>query len=282
MQVATGSFDRRRVAGWLGATGASAVRGAERLLHRLARPASIAMAPVLLRQATALQASLVPLPEPTGSRVGRIDRDPVGGPEAEPLRLLAVGDSTATGVGADRLEDALPVQTATRLAELLLRPVRWRIEAQEGRIAELVLAHHMRQLEGGTWDVVMVQVGANDALQLIARRRFRRAVRGLVATLEQHRAPHGIITLAGVPQIDTFAWLPQPVRSLLGGHARSLDAELVAIARELPHVIHLPTPAILEPELHASDGFHPSSAGYRAWSHLIAPRIVAALGDAAP
>ncbi|MFA4842137.1 MAG: protealysin inhibitor emfourin, partial [Agrococcus sp.] len=83
----------------------------------------------------------------------------------------------------------------------------------------------------------------------------------------------GVLGLAGAPQIDTFEWLPQPIRSLLGGHARSLDEALQRIAATEPRTIHLPTPAILDPELHAPDGFHPSPAGYRLWAGLVAPRL---------
>ncbi len=252
----------------IGAAAAAASRRAERTVHRLARPAAFALAPVLLRQAKSLQSVLVWLPEPPGTRSGT-----VGDADGPPLRLLAIGDSTATGVGADRLDETLAVQTSTRLAARRRQRVAWRIEGLEGSNAAQVLERHLPEVDDGPWDVILVLVGANDALQLVRRGAFERSVRALVDGLAPHLAADGVIGLAGAPQIDTFEWLPQPIRSLIGGHARSLDDALQRIAAADPRAVHLPTPAILEPSMHAADGFHPSAAGYFVWSSVIAPRI---------
>ena len=260
------------IAAGIGGAFAEVARRAERTIHRLARPTAIALAPLLLRQAKGLQTALVWLPEPQGPRHGV-----VGEADGAPLRLLAVGDSTATGVGAERLDEGLVLQVAARLAARRQRPVAWRIEGQEGSNSGEVLGRHLPIVETvaheGPWDAILVLVGANDALQLVSRRAFERSMRGLVDALLPHLAEGGVLGLAGAPQIDTFAWLPQPIRSLLGGHARSLDEALQRIAATEPRAIHLPTPAILEPELHAPDGFHPSAAGYRLWAGLLVPRL---------
>ncbi|WP_157674078.1 SGNH/GDSL hydrolase family protein [Agrococcus carbonis] len=267
--------------GRLGALAARAATTAERTVHRLAKPAAIALAPVLLRQAKQLQAGLVWLPEPKGQRHGVIAAPEGAGAGtadgAEPLRLLAIGDSTATGVGADRLDDGLVVQTAQRLAVLQRRPVAWRIIGLEGSTAAQVLERFLPEVDEGPWDAILLLVGANDALQLVGRRPFARAVRALVAGLRARLAPGGVIGVTGTPQIDTFAWLPQPIRSLMGGHARTLDDVQQRIAAEQPGVIHLPTPAIVEPQQHAADGFHPSAEGYRLWAGVVAPRLSQAL-----
>lgn len=263
------------IAGLMGGVAAATTRRAERALHRMARPAAIALAPLLLRQAKALQAGLLWLPEPKGARRGTID--PVGvAAHAAPLRLLAIGDSTATGVGVDRLEDGLVLQTAARLADAHRRPVAWRIEGLEGSTSAQVLERHLPAVDG-EFDAILLLVGANDALQLVPRARFERTVRALVAGLRPHLAPGGAIGVAGAPQIDTFEWLPQPLRSLMGGHARSLDDALQRIAASEPGVLHLPTPAIVDPEHHAADGFHPSAAGCSLWSSVVAPRMAQAL-----
>ncbi len=52
---------------------------AERTVHRLAKPAALALAPVLLRQAKQLQEGLVWLPEPKGQRHGTIPAPEGGG-----------------------------------------------------------------------------------------------------------------------------------------------------------------------------------------------------------
>ncbi|WP_413320202.1 protealysin inhibitor emfourin [Agrococcus sp. 1P02AA] len=265
------------IAARIGAIAADASKTTERLVHRLAKPAAIALAPVLLRQGKQLQRDLVWLPEPKGQRHGTL-APPAGAASAaqEPLRLLAIGDSTATGVGAERLEDGLVLQSAARLAQRFSRPVQWRIVGLEGLTAAQVLERHLPEVEG-EWDAILLLVGANDALQLVGRGPFGRTIRRLVAGLGEHLSPDGVIGITGTPQIDTFVWLPQPIRSLIGGHARTLDDEQQRIAASDPRVLHLPTPAIVEPQQHAADGFHPSAAGYELWSSVVAPRIAAAL-----
>lgn len=264
------------IASGIGAAGAEVARRAERTLHRLAKPAAIALAPVLLRQAKQLQRDLVWLPEPKGRRHGTVPPPADAATEA-PLRLLAIGDSTATGVGADALEHSLAVQTAMRLAAFERRPVEWRIVGLEGSTAAQVLERFLPQVDEGSWDAILLLVGANDALQLVSRAAFERSVRGLLDGLRERLAPGGVIGLTGTPQIDTFTWLPQPVRSLMGGHARTLDEVQQGIAAHDPQVLHLPTPAIVDPEQHAPDGFHPSSAGYDEWAGVVAPRLAQAL-----
>ncbi|WP_346986708.1 protealysin inhibitor emfourin [Agrococcus sp. ARC_14] len=264
------------IAARIGRITASASTAAERTVHRLAKPAAILLAPVLLRQAKQLQRNLVWLPEPKGQRHGTIAAPLSATAEAPPLRLLAIGDSTATGVGADRLDDGLVLQTAARLALSEQRPVEWRIIGLEGLTAAQVLERHLPEVEQ-EWDAILLLVGANDALQLVGRTSFARSIRRLVAGLAEHLAPGGVIGLTGAPQIDTFVWLPQPIRSLIGGHARTLDDVQQRIAATDERVIHLPTPAIVEPEQHAADGFHPSAAGYRLWSSIVAPRLAQAL-----
>ncbi|WP_405216608.1 protealysin inhibitor emfourin [Agrococcus sp. Ld7] len=259
----------------IGARGAEASTTIERTIHRLAKPAAIALAPVLLRQAKQLQQSLVWLPEPAGRRHGTIDA-PDPDSAGTPLRLLAIGDSTATGVGAERLEDGLVLQTAARLSVSEQRPVAWRIVGLEGSSAAQVLADQLPKVDG-EWDAILLLVGANDALQLVGRRAFGTTIRALLDGLAAHLSPGGVIGISGTPQIDTFVWLPQPIRSLIGGHARTLDDVQQRIAAADARVIHLPTPAIVDPKQHAADGFHPSAAGYRLWSSIVAPRLAGAL-----
>ncbi|WP_083587031.1 protealysin inhibitor emfourin [Agrococcus sp. Marseille-P2731] len=261
----------------IGAIAADASKTTERLVHRLAKPAAIALAPVLLRQGKQLQRDLVWLPEPKGQRHGTVlPASGAGESERPPLRLLAIGDSTATGVGAERLEDGLVLQSAARLARHFSRPVQWRIVGLEGSTAAQVLERHLPEVDG-EWDAILLLVGANDALQLVGRGAFGTTIRRLVAGLGEHLSPGGVIGITGTPQIDTFVWLPQPIRSLIGGHARTLDDEQQQIAAADARVLHLPTPAIVEPRQHAADGFHPSAAGYDLWSSVVAPRVAAAL-----
>ena len=83
-------------------------------------------------------------------------------------------------------------------------------------------------------------------------------------------SPGGRLILAGVPRVDTFTVLPQPLRTVLGLHAAGLDRELVDLARIFPGVVHLPTTPVHDPRFLSTDGFHPCAAGYEQWARNVA------------
>lgn len=75
--------------------------------------------------------------------------------------------------------------------------------------------------------------------------------------------------LTGVPRVETFPSLPQPLRSVLGLHARALDRQLVELARRMDRVRHLPTAPVRAGDFLSSDRFHPSASGYHEWAQSV-------------
>jgi lysophospholipase L1-like esterase len=204
--------------------------------------------PVLLVQGLLVRRRVLRLPEASGPTSGSV-------PGPDPLRLLVLGESTAAGVGAATHAAALTGQLAVALG----RGVRWRVIGRSGLTASAARGLVPRPLDA---DVVVVVLGVNDTKNLVPVRRWRTDLLRLIIAIGD--VP---VVLTGVPPMDAFPSLPQPLRLLLGLRSRELDAA----AASLPRVTHLPMPReLLTPELFCEDGFHPSEAGYRLWAGSIA------------
>jgi lysophospholipase L1-like esterase len=226
------------------------------------RPAAAALAPLLLVQGSGVRRRTPVLPEAAGPRSGVVPGD------APPLTLAVLGESPAAGVGVARQEDALAASVAAALAGRSGREVRWRLSARTGTTAAQALARLVPGLAGPPADVVLVVLGVNDTLRLRGRAAWRRDLSALLRALAPLTAPGGVVVLAGLPDMGRFPTLPQPLRGVLGRHARVLDGELERLAG--PGVRHAPAPPLDGPGLFAEDGFHPSAAACRIWAAALA------------
>lgn len=219
--------------------------------------------PLLLPQGLWLRRTARRLPPADGEPAGVVGEGP-------PLRLLAVGDSIVAGVGAARIEDAMPGQLARALARRERR-VEWRACGDNGaRCADLLRG--LPGLPAAPADLVFVSVGVNDVTGLTTARHWERRLRALLDGLRLH-SPQALIVLAGVPPMDRFPALPSPLRQAFGWRSRRLDAVGRALAARLPGVRHLPTEVPEDPAAFAEDGYHPNAAACARW----ATDLVAAL-----
>jgi lysophospholipase L1-like esterase len=188
----------------------------------------------------------------------------------EPVTLLAVGDSIITGVGAGTMDLSLPALFASHYAERFGRRVAWRavgeIGARARDVCERVVVRDGRSL---AFDIVLVSVGVNDVTGLTSTRAFAREVRALVAHLHG-RAADATIVLAGIPPLERFPLLPEPLRSVLGWRAGILDAVLMDVAARTPGVCFVDTPFEARDTDFSPDGFHPNADAVSAWAaHLV-------------
>lgn len=72
-------------------------------------------------------------PEPPGRRSGVVlPSSPIAEATAEPLRLVAVGDSLVAGSGVDNQSDALTPRIAQKIAEKTGRSVCWETYSKLG------------------------------------------------------------------------------------------------------------------------------------------------------
>ena len=222
----------------------------------------VPLAPLLIWQGRRVRRQALILPEPQGPRAGSLGQGPS-------LRLLIAGDSSAAGVGAAHQQEALSGQLAQALASSYR--VEWQLIAQTGlRTRELIPP--LQHLPEQRVDVVVLALGVNDVTGLSTGRRFARDQERLIALLQNRFDPH-LILACGVPQMQRFPALPQPLAWVLGQQAARLDGVLAELAQEQPVLQHLPFHLPQDLELAAEDGYHPSPKAYHLWALALAEQI---------
>lgn len=204
---------------------------------------------------------------------------PVGASEpGDALRVVWLGDSTAAGVGASSPEASLPHQVAERLG----RPVELTVFAESGARVGDVVAEQLPRVTDLRPDVVVVAVGANDTTHLTRRSRFAEDYRRILDGLGSVR--HLIVL--GVPDMGAPPRLLQPLRAITGWRGRALDAEVRAEASRHDATSYVDIAGRTGPVMRAdhdryfaTDGYHPSDAGYRLWADavvdVLAPLVAA-------
>lgn len=218
---------------------------------------AIPLAPVLFAEARHLRRVIPRLPDAAGPWTGAVDG-------ALPIRLLVLGDSTATGVGADTQDDALPGNLGRQFAERFGRGTEWTAIGENGATARDLLERFIDEATTARYDVVFLSIGANDALGLRSRGAFSRDVLLLVDRLRA-ASPDAVILVSLMPRFDRFASLLNPLRWNLALHAASLDDGARAAVAGLRDVFAIPKPPPYTPEFWAGDRFHPGPSGYREW-----------------
>ena len=202
-------------------------------------------------------------------------------PPAPAMRLLVVGDSTAVGTGASAPQASLVGLLAARFPGLLIEN-----RARDGATFADVAA----QLAGadlGRFDMVLVNAGGNDVIRL---RNMDSVAQDIdrVARLAAQAAPLVVLMPAGnVGNAPFFMW---PVSWWMTQRARQLHAAVAASAqRHGAAYVRLfeereNDPFVQQRALNASDGLHPSDAGYRVWLQqlLQQARLAQRLAAAAP
>lgn len=236
-------------------------------MHRLFRHGALfwTSLPLVIPQALWLKRRAPRIGPAQGERRGGFTF--TGTPESACLRVLALGDSPFEGVGIERIEDTLPVRLARLLGERGGRNVEWTVLARNGADVRALRAMLAAAGSEPAFDLVLVSVGVNDVTGLTPGARFRRELGALLGALRT-QSPQARIVLLGIPPMQCFPLLPQPLRAWLGGRSRRLELIGIEIARSLG-VVHAPIRFDLAPELFAIDGFHPSALGHQRWVEVV-------------
>lgn len=190
----------------------------------------------------------------------------VGGNGA-PLKLIALGESTVAGIGAPTHETALTGQLALALAKRAGRSINWSVVARSGITARESIAELVPKLSGRRADVVLIALGVNDSIAFHTARRWVLDIERLIGCVRRE-VGEALVILAGVPPLDHFPVLPQPLSFVLGARSTALDQASAGIAKRMKGVVHVPF--LIEKErsrqLFCPDGFHPSELGYSLWA----------------
>ena len=233
--------------------------------ERLSRIAMIPVAPVLYAQGRRLRRDTPLLPDAALPWTGTLD-----GPD--PLHLLVLGDSTAVGVGAPTQNDGLPGNLSRELRSRWQRGVEWSAIGESGATSRDIIERFLPTALEGTYDLVFLTIGANDALGLRSRAAFSKDVRSILSALRD-RNPDAALMMSSLPAFYRFELLPQPLKQSLYRHSSSLEAGARAVVSTVGNAFMSPKPPPYSEGFFAEDLFHPSSTGYRDWARF-------AVGDA--
>ena len=222
------------------------------------RVVAFVLAPLLFPQSRIVISHLPILPEAELDWHGSVD-----GPN--PLRLLVIGDSTAAGVGVDSIRDGLAGNLARVLSQRTNRGVEWTVFARSGATTGEIRNFFLGLASRQKFDVVFVSTGVNDVMHLRTKLAFSNDLAQILERLEQ-ASPDASILLAGIPRMERFVSLPDPLGTILGARAYRLNAAAHGVLEKHPRVVHVPPWPIETEGFFAVDDFHPSAAGYRAWA----------------
>lgn len=202
-------------------------------------------------------------------------------PATPSLRMLVVGDSTGVGTGASTPERSLPGLIAAAHPGLAIDN-----RARDGAKFEDVVAQ-LAQV-GAHYDIVLVLAGGNDVIRLRDLDRLRDDI-DRVAARARERADLVVLMPAG--NVGNAPFFFPPLSWWMSQRARAMHAQVrAAAARHGAVYVRLfeereNDPFVRLPQLNASDGLHPSDAGYAAWYTALrdqAPALMQRLAVALP
>ena len=220
--------------------------------------ARILLFPVLAVQTVYVRRSALRLADPSGRREGVSGQGPV-------LRLLIVGDSSAMGVGTSHQEEALLGHMRKRLSQT--NTVHWTVDAKTGATTADTITR-LQESSEKKFDVVSVSLGVNDITTLVRLSVWLRQFSTLLQVIEAKFQPD-VICVSGIPRMQYFPLLPQPLRWVVGAQALRFDRalrKLVAsrIGYRFVEMDFKPDISLMSP-----DGFHPGPKIYAEWGRKV-------------
>lgn len=203
-------------------------------------------------------------------------RGKFGDPSLPRLRFAVLGDSTSVGLGTVP-EASFPWRLASRLGERF--HVDLVVLGSSGAKTADVAADQVPRAIDLEPDLVLIEIGANDATHVTPMREVRAQMRQAIRALSAAKID---VVVAGPPAMGTSRAFPQPLRALSGLNGRRVRRTIESEARRQGvSYIELASktrdafkndPA----RLYSPDGFHPGAAGYELWADVMYPGILQA------
>lgn len=213
----------------------------------------------------------IALPAPLPRLAVQLERQ-IPGNTPNPVKIMAFGSSSTAGIGASSIRRSYPVQLQ-EILQKALRGVDARI-INRGVSGELAIATAKRirdEVAIEKPDVVLWQVGTNDAITGVPPEEFRETVRSTIAWLKQNNID---AVLVGLQYTPTSARNERyfAIRSVLRGIATT---ENVLYVRRFVAMQYIVTHA--HTELVTSDNLHLNDLGYRCMAEHVARGVIASL-----
>jgi len=186
------------------------------------------------------------------------------GAVSDQVRILALGDSLTAGYGLAQ-SDSFPSQLARKLQTAGIQSKI--INAGVSGDTTSSALQRLDWLMDGRYDLVIIELGANDALRALDPMLTRQNLEKIVEKLKSKDTP---ILLAGM----------KAPRNLGPNYAKRFDGLFLAIARH--YNLHF-YPFFLDgvaadPALNQLDGLHPNAKGVAIIAKRMLPFVIDALG----
>ena len=198
----------------------------------------------------------------------------------DPVALVWLGDSLASGVGAETPDASFPRRAASLCSAAEGRSIHLTCLARPGARAADVLSDQVPAAVGalGPGAIAVVTVGSNDIGSLNHPRRFRRDYAAILESLSETGAT---VVAVGLPHIGSAAVMARPLRTIVGWVGRHADREVRHLAAEHgAHYVHIAVraPWGTKPKTYlADDKWHPNDATYQLWADRVAALLVPVL-----
>jgi len=233
---------------------------------------SLALFPLVAAQGTLTRRRMPSLPAAKPPHRGLL---PGVGPS---LRILAIGDSSISGIGVARGDETVSATTARALARLTSRPVAWRAVGLSGATVRQAMHKLVPRLTPEPADLLIVAFGVNDAVAYRSPSAFAGNLAALV-TAARGSVGDAAVVIAGVAPLVFFPGLPWPLRTILGWRCAALQAAAERLTEWLPRVVVQRFSALFVPAWFAGDGFHPNARAHALWGEEIAALALPLLAD---
>jgi acyl-CoA thioesterase-1 len=189
------------------------------------------------------------------------------------VNYVALGDSTAVGVGAAR-GGGYPERLASRLRNDGL-PVGLTNLGQSGARIRDVFTGQVKRAVAAQPTLVTLGVGTNDLWRGTSVEDFQEDLDRIARRLKQTGASLVVVNIADMALAPVAKLVPS---SLYEGRIEPFNAAMAQVARAHGlHLVDLYTASKemipKSPHFFCHDGFHPSDEGYDEWADLLLPTV---------
>jgi lysophospholipase L1-like esterase len=189
------------------------------------------------------------------------------------INYVALGDSTAVGVGASR-GGGYPERLASRLRNDGLAVGLTNLGQSGARIRD-VFTGQVKRAVATQPTLVTLGVGTNDIWRGTSVEEFQEELDRIARRLKQTGASLVVVNIADMALAPVAKQVPS---ALYEGRIEPFNAAMAEVARAHGlHLVDLYTASKEmiphNPHFFCHDGFHPSEQGYEEWADLLLPTV---------
>jgi lysophospholipase L1-like esterase len=202
-----------------------------------------------------------------------------GDPALPTLRVVVLGDSSVTAPGVGGPDEIWVRIVCRRLSQD--RHVRLHSLAVGGSRARTVIETQLEEAVRLDPDLVLIAIGANDAIHGVPMRRFERDLETIVSTMA---ATGALVVQSGVGDLGTIPRLYPPVRGLMTRRSLAYHRAHRRVAEHhgatvVEHRFDDRDLWLRDRSLWSEDLFHVSASGHARWAEITWKTIEPAVAE---